>query len=242
MGVRMSVVLFHPYAQNNVIVYQTPLEILGSACELWVRSDLGVTSGGLGVTSWADQSGNSRDFLNASDSTDHPIVVAGGAPSGADLIRFDYTNSQYLRTAETALAQPYHVFVCAKRRVAGTTAEIFFDSAATNNVRMLVSTASNVTSIYAGTGDVGTNTWTVNDWHVVDGLFNGASSRCALDNTGAETGNAGTDAPTGFTIGRSVNNTFPASFDFTEIVVVNRAAIANEITKLVATMSNYAGI
>ena len=39
-----------------------------SNLEFWVRSDLGLTLNGSNVTTWADQSGNSRELTQGTDS------------------------------------------------------------------------------------------------------------------------------------------------------------------------------
>lgn len=52
----------------------------------WVRSDLGITVTGSGVSTWADQSGNARDLTQITDAQRPPLVAA--SLNGHNVLRF----------------------------------------------------------------------------------------------------------------------------------------------------------
>jgi len=66
---------------------QTPPPLRASGLKMWVEADVGVTTVGGAVSSWADQSGNGNDLVQATAST-RPLLVAGEA-NGHPVIRLD---------------------------------------------------------------------------------------------------------------------------------------------------------
>lgn len=57
-----------------------------SGLRLWLRADLGITTGA--TFTWADQSGNGCDFTQATGAA-QPTVLSGGGPNSQNAIRFD---------------------------------------------------------------------------------------------------------------------------------------------------------
>lgn len=82
---------------------------LGSSLTMWLRADLGVTTVGSAVTSWADQSGSGRSWTDGGSATRRPAYSATGF-SNMPGITFD-GSSDYLTvssafsfTASTTIA------------------------------------------------------------------------------------------------------------------------------------------
>lgn len=61
----------------------TPASLSGLA--LWLRADLGITVTGSGVSLWADQSGNGRNFAQGTDAQRPPYLASGGINGKASL-------------------------------------------------------------------------------------------------------------------------------------------------------------
>lgn len=81
----------------------TPITIFGSKLLSWLRADLGVTTGTGGVSDWADQSGNGRDYTQ-SDTAKRPAT--GGTLGGQASLVFTPANSDHLALGGTSYGSP----------------------------------------------------------------------------------------------------------------------------------------
>jgi hypothetical protein len=74
----------------------TPLTIFGAASVLqWCRADLGVTVA-TGVSVWADQSGNGKDYLQATAANQPTLTAADATLNNLPTIGFDGVNDTML--------------------------------------------------------------------------------------------------------------------------------------------------
>lgn len=65
---------------------------------LWLRSDLGITLNGSNVSSWADQSGNGRDFTQGTAAA-QPAYVSSGGAKNRPYLDFDGVNDYLYRAS-----------------------------------------------------------------------------------------------------------------------------------------------
>lgn len=157
----------------------------------WWRLGTGITVTGAGVSSWADQSGNGRDLLQGTDAN-RPQLQGDGT------ILFDGV-AHFLQTGAATLNSPLTIYL-ALRQITWTINELLFDGrAVATQVRQDIATPSlamNGGVLLAGQGNLAINTY-----GALACVFNGANSRFHVNFTAPVTGDAGSNAPAGFTIG-----------------------------------------
>jgi hypothetical protein len=83
------------YPSGTPPVVSTPLTILGSDAELWLKASLGITIG-TGVSAWADQSGNGHDFPQATGAAQPALEATGYA--GKPSVLFDGVDDVLVNT------------------------------------------------------------------------------------------------------------------------------------------------
>lgn len=167
------------------------------------------------VGSWSDGSGQNNHASQATAGS-RPLLKLG-ILNGRPVIRFDGANDR-LQTAAfgAALAQPNTVFVVAKRTGGG--AEAFLDGR-TDATHLFRKNVGGSYNLYAG-GDFVVVAADAN-WHIVQGVFNGASSKARVDGGAAATGNAGTSSMDGATVGSRANSSEWMNGDIAEILIYN---------------------
>jgi len=109
----------------------------------WFRYGKGIEFAGAGVSRWADQTGNKRHLLQATD-TNRPALQADNS------ILFDGVDN-YLKCAAFTLVQPETVYLLGKQ-VTWTVSDHFFDGNAAGGGRVTQVTASPQINIDAGAG------------------------------------------------------------------------------------------
>ncbi len=99
--------------------------------KLWLRSDQGVTQGGTGVVSWADQSTFGNNATQATDAS-KPVVQAG-AVNGYSTIKFDGSND-FLKIESNAVLDPRKVsiFVVASPNSTTSANKVFISKSSSN--------------------------------------------------------------------------------------------------------------
>jgi hypothetical protein len=181
------------------------------------EQDIGFTSGDLDttslatfigansgyVTTWYDQSGNGYDASNASASVQPKIVDAGTliTSGGKAAIEFapNSTNSniRLFTGSFAAISQPVTTFAVVETTDTSDSTKVMIDGLSTQ----FFFARNSLYQIAAGT--------VLSDGTIIDttsprlwyNLGNGASSEIGYNNVAATTGNAGTNAPDGLTIG-----------------------------------------
>lgn len=154
---------------------------------------------GTRVASLTDFSTNAFNAM-ATDSATYPTMVLGQNNHRALL--FDATNALY--TNFTAIAQPDTVFVvCAVSNIAGTL--YIFDSADASHRQLIADDAVSQETAYAGSGPVAIGGSMLNQYQIVEVLFNGTASYAKTNNVQSVAGNFGTQTMGGLTMGARNN-------------------------------------
>ena len=153
----------------------------------WHRPEYGITiSSGVKISAWADQWVNGIDMLQGTDSLRPTLSLT--AINGHPGIVFDSVDDLLDSATFSAITQPCTLFVVLKF-AAGGTAQIFIDAPSGNRNAFYRSDASTM-GLFAGS--VFSPTYaTDTDQHVFTAVFNGASSRAAVDGTSIGTGSVG---------------------------------------------------
>lgn len=85
-----------------------PKTVIGN--KLWLHSDFGITITGLGVSTWADQSGNGNHATQATDAK-RPVYSATSWPGGMPGLTYNSVASSQLMTPAISLGTFTHVIV-----------------------------------------------------------------------------------------------------------------------------------
>jgi len=159
-----------------------PTDING--CVLWLRADgiIGLSDGDP-VGTWADESGSGNDISQATES----------AKNGKPAVLFDGIDD-WLQGFFT-WTQPQDIFVVLKVVTIGQNKYIW-DAAATHNHMVFITYTPSTVKLYAGGFVTSSETLDTNAhiWHTV---FNGASSKIAMDDNTPDTGNVGAGTSSG---------------------------------------------
>jgi hypothetical protein len=172
-------------------------------CTLYLRSDLGVTTSGVNVTQWLDQSGNIR---NATPVGSPPQIanVQNGYPS----IRLDGT-SQYFTLASSAMGGANWTVFTVFKLANITSSNVLYAETATPNLFRMVQTATTSYRTYVSDGTLATNiadatTLALSTCYV--GTSTSANGNPTISYVNGDTGTSGTAAlgaytPINFRIG-----------------------------------------
>jgi hypothetical protein len=211
-----------------------------SALELWMRGETGTlltssatnaTATGDPVAEWRDLSGNGRHATAASTPTDRrPLLRAGtDGLNGQAILRFDGTND-FLRTGtiSPALSQPFTLFTLSRKLGSATTALTVADSRTSGTNTLTQGYWTNTTQARINAGTNLTLAITQNDFTILRGVFDGASSSLAANGGTAATGNIGVRAVDGFTIGATRNSDGFLNGDIAEVIAYSRVLNAAE--------------
>jgi len=211
----------------------SPMSILGDAVLSWVRADRGLTLAGDTLVSWADQSGNGNDWTAGGS----PQRNATGNPAGGPVITFRTGWSSDKITAAFSAVQPFHVIVAGRWTRAAGVQQVLLQRGSGSSSYVRGNNDPAPIEVYAGGAGFNGPTWADTTWHVLDVLFSGASSRAALDDGVADTGNPGVN---GCALPQMFVNGW--GFDCTELVWLSRAATSGELTDLISYMRDWTGI
>ena len=158
----------------------------------WFRFNVGITETGQGVSTWADQSGEGNDLLQATDGARPPKQSDGS-------ILFNGTD-EYLKCGAFTLNQPETVYMLG-RQVTWVDGNTVWDGNAGNDMRLFNADQNPTIYLYAGAQAAGNSDFTVNTYAVACAVYNGASSVLQINNNASTTGNAGAANGSGFTLG-----------------------------------------
>lgn len=110
----------------------TPLTIISSVTVLqWVRADLGVTIG-TNVSAWADQSGNTRDYAQATGGKQPTLTAADATLNNQATITFDGVDDNLDAATFTPGAQPLFIWAVVKQLAWTSLKTVFGDSTASH--------------------------------------------------------------------------------------------------------------
>lgn len=185
---------------NSNVAITAPTNIAG--CFAWYRADLGITLSSSFVTDWADQSGNNRNFTQATPAIRPTYVVSSASFNNKPVLVFG--GSHYMQTvAFGALLQPFTYYIVGK---ANNVASYFLGSltGGVNEVGLLANIGGNFV-LYAGVTALSNNSLsTTLIPQTMCGIFNAANSLGYIDNSVTDiltSHNVSTNTPTGFTLG-----------------------------------------
>lgn len=161
----------------------------------WYRFGVGITSSNGLVSAWADQSGNGRHLLQATE-TNQPALQADGS------ILFDGTDN-YLKADAFTLPQPTTVYLLVNP-VSWAGNDVLSDGNGAGLMAILQRTSSPQVGLNAGAA-MGNIAPTLGIYSIIIAVFNGASSLIQRNDGSAVTGNAGLATPGGFTLATQGN-------------------------------------
>lgn len=195
----------------------TPATIMGANTLLWVRADLGVTLG-VGVSAWADQSGNGRD-LTQSTGASQPAYTASDATLGnLPSITFDgaddyLANAAYNRPAPgTTPTFAWGVFKLAT----WTSGRHIFGRNSAGTLRVMMGGASPQLRGENGVNGALNGAATLGSWFRFECLFNNSTTDyLKIGGTSATGINCGNGARTGLNLA-ALGTALPANVVFAE--------------------------
>lgn len=179
--------------------YNVGLYALVASCAAWFRgSDLGAVDSA--ISSWADQSGNGRNAIQATGSN-QPLVKMG--VNGKKGALFDGSND-YLQTAAFTLNQPYTIFAVVKLAAVSDGETVTSNLSGTQAGQIIVDNPGGGSKwyLYSPTGQNTLISPTVNPT-ILSAVFDGAASLASVDGVATAALSPGTNALNGLTIGAS---------------------------------------
>lgn len=191
-----------------------PTSIAG--CKLWLDASDASTftySSGVVVSQWNDKSGNANHFTQGT-AANQPS--RSGTQNGLSSVVFDGSNDS-MTGPDLNRAQPYTVFMVAKKNTSVTVASMLTNSLGT----LVLFPWTTNWSFYAGSSVVGT---IAHDQaiHTFSAVFNGASSNLYVDAASGGSGNIGSQSLRAPTIGTGGGgNAWPG--DACELLVYDSA-------------------
>lgn len=190
------------------------------------------------VTTWYDQSGNSRNATQTTASSQPQIVSSGSVIKENNKISIQYDGSNdflsYFFTSN--ISQPGTFFVVNKNIVG--TGIISSDN---NNSRWQIyrtGIAPNNINIFAGSVLAGNNNSA--NQVLIYALFNGANSSISINNNTAVTGNAGTQQSNALRLGVDSANNYGQN-EMQEVILYNSDQSTNK-TAILSNINTYYGI
>lgn len=184
------------------------------------------------VTTFYDQSGNTRNATQATAAQQPQLFLSGGPAAGLPYINFASASSQRLLATIPALSQPYSFYAVALR-TSGTTSDHDVISTYTggSNGVMGFGNTSGAIRVFAGSTLSSTGN-SENVWHVLTGVANGASSSTAVDGSAtagaAGAGSTSTSLGVGFT---------PAGLNFLNGKISEAGLFPSNLASFVASLS-----
>lgn len=177
----------------------SPSDITG--LKAWYVASAGVT-GTTTVTAWADQSGNGYNLTAASG---QEPALNSSAINGLPALNF--ISADRMTNSSLSQTQAYTIIVVGKLDV-GNTNQVFFDSY--NNVQAALYNASGTMRFLAGNTGIAGFTANTN-WRLHYVVGSGAASSYDINDGSPSTGNAGTNAISGISIGQIRGNPSPVA-------------------------------
>ena len=160
-----------------------------------------VTSDGDVIGAAEDKSGNGNDVLQAT--TAKKPLYKTGIQNGLSAGLFDDSDDYMQSAAWSELSQPNTIFVVGKATTPANTAQVIYDgisSTKRNQTWFRYAQENQAYAFYAGATITKIQAWTANCF-LFSTYFNGASGELFFNNASFNTGNCGTHALTGITLG-----------------------------------------
>jgi hypothetical protein len=169
-----------------------PTALYDSNTNIWLDSkDLSTITKDVNekVSIWADKLGSVR-VVQQTTAGKEPEYTADGIVFAGDgkYLAKDFTQNQ-----------PTQVYIVVKP-LAWTDQDFIFDGWANNTMSLRQNGATPKVNFYAGAFSADVNL-SINEWHIVNVVFNGLNSVWQIDNVAEITGNLGTNNSVGLTVG-----------------------------------------
>lgn len=210
----------------------TPATILGASLLQWVRADMGITIG-TGVSAWADQSGNGRDYAQGTGAQ-QPSYNATGGPNGTPSVLFDGANDT-LSAAGLDLPAPATTptwFWFIGRQITWTSGDRVFSGSA--GMQLLQNGASPNLDMFDGAVANGNTAAALNTYVRAEVYFSGSANDylklAATSATGASAGNTNPNAP--FSLGSNSAGAQFSNIELCEFLVANSLPSAGQRAQL----------
>ncbi len=204
-----------------------------SNLKAWYRFNIGITITGLGVSNWADQSGNGNNLRQTSD-TNRPLKESDGS------ILFDGVDN-FLDTNSFTLNQPTIVYFLGKQ-VSWTANDRILDGNVINTMGLRQRTTTPNIEMKAANNAPGNNDFVLDTYAVITAIYNGSLSVLRV-NYGAEaTGDAGSNNAGGFTLGArgGTPNSF-SNIQVKEVLLYNQLQDAAKSNKIIHYLDQVGG-
>jgi peptidoglycan/xylan/chitin deacetylase (PgdA/CDA1 family) len=193
------------------------------------------------VSNITKDAGTGEVSLHKNKNTENvPLIGSGGAttyPIWAvdNSITLDGINDYLVTNPGVGINQPTTIFALIKPLTWGGNATLI-DGKNTNSGLLRQRTTTPNVAVYAGTAYSNESAnLTLNEWHIVRIVFNGANSVLQVDDNAPITGNFGATNMNGITLGSTASLTLPASFAYKELLF-SRVLVDNDNTTII---TNY---
>lgn len=233
--------LSNKWSVNASIRPFDPLSISG--CKAWYRVDGGcdVNTDATGIGTVYDRSSQGNNLIQAT-AGQKPLYKTSILNSKA-IMRFDGTDDNLLVTFAAALSQPYTVYAVVKPDAApgvGASRQIIDGASSPNRAVLNLTQSTGTYTTYAGTANINGFAYTINEWDIIDLVYNGASSTGAMEGITTFAGNPGANSMGGLRVG-SIYDLSQAFYsgDIAELIVYSGAHSAQDRATIRAYLSYY---
>lgn len=175
----------------------------------WYRFNTGITVTGAGVSTWADQSGNSNDLLQTTDSH-RPSEEADGS------ILFDGVDNHL--EATFTFDAPMTIFILAKI-ITWTRNDLVFVGVAGAGAGLLEHFNSPEIKKTGGVASNANSDWTLDTYAAVTTVVNDTDSFTKVDNNASVGGGSGGSDMNGFVLGADDDGTNAANIEAKEAIL-----------------------
>tara|TARA_R110000796_G_scaffold69012_1_gene157666 strand:- start:31 stop:2178 length:2148 start_codon:yes stop_codon:yes gene_type:complete len=196
-----------------------------------------------GVSQWSDKSGQGNHLTQATGSK-QPLVQSA-ALNGKNTILMDGTADKLQRTTYTggAISQAVTFYLVVKvSQTVGDSGYIFDAGGATRNYCYNNGTAPDLYYMNGGGSDIIPSTNVSTTWTMISLVFDGASSSFEQDQVVIATGNSGTSATNGITLGGRHTDSSYAAHDYAEVLVYDSVLSAVDKSGVEIYLKNKWGI
>lgn len=199
----------------------------------WYMFNQGITYASGKVSQWNDQTTNKRNLLQGTGSaqpvqqTDGSILCDGSAT--------------FLQTATFTLAQPTTIAML-WRQVTWNSGGVCVDGFTAASGQIVQTTGTPQINISAGSSTAANTGMAVNTYCATVQVMSGANSSLQVNRKNATTGNAGTTAMAGLTVGADGNGANFGNAQVKEIIVFPAALTREQIVQVIGYLSNVGGL
>jgi hypothetical protein len=223
-------------ATSNVLIYSMPT--FGRNADF--NADVGVIKTGVRVISVEDQFGFGHNLGMETDDN-RPLLSIGGGPNGHDA--FDFAVSGVFGKALTGslTSSPSGSYYVVGQIPAPS--RYFYDNFPGGNIRVCANIGSNMI-LFAGGSACSIAVPVTGSWIVNSAIWAGASSKQSINNDTAATGDPGTAAAAGFTMGNYAAVTVAQCHDakMSRAVLYHNVHTDSQRADLTAYLMNWAAI